>query len=273
MNKIISSFLFIFVFVLFNNTYALDKQNKTQLEKDKIESITIVADTWCPYNCNPESPHQGFIIDIAKKAFAKHNIEVKYIVLPWTQAINETRKGKYTAIIGAAIGDAPDFIFPKTSQGFMQNSFYVKKSANWKYTGIKSLNNIILGAIADYSYSDELDNYIRKYRLDPAKLSMMSGDDALGINLSMLKRNKIGAILEEKYVMSYYLSMHNMKGDIQEAGALPTSENNNLYIAFSPKDKKSARRYAEILSQETTKMRESGELKEIMDIYGLDDWK
>lgn len=237
------------------------------------ETITIIADTWCPYNCNPKSPHPGFIVDIAKAAFAKHNIDVNYSILPWTQAIEESRKGKYTGIIGAAINDAPDFIFPVAAQGYTENHFYVKKGNQWKYNGINSLKSIILGAIADYSYSDELDDYIKKYKLDPSHMQMMSGDDALGINLSKLARGKIGATVESNYVMNYYLSQHNMKDQVDDAGSLPPSDKNKLYIAFSPKDKKLAQKYADILSVETANMRTNGELKKILDIYGLTDWE
>ncbi len=237
------------------------------------EKITIVADTWCPYNCNPKSPHQGFMVDIAKAAFAKHNIAVEYVVEPWTQAIKDTQKGKYNAVIGASTGDAPDFVFPSITQGFLQNHFYVKKDGEWKYTDIKSLNGVILGVIADYSYNDEMDAYIKKYRLDPEKISIISGDKALGINLSKMLRGKIGATLESKFVMEYYLSQNNMVGQVQEAGALPPSDKDKLYIAFSPKDRKLAEKYAEILSAETKNMRESGELAKILDIYGLADWE
>ncbi len=244
-----------------------------EVKPEAKETITIVADTWCPYNCNPKSPHPGFMVDIAKQAFAKHNIDVVYSIVPWTRAIEETRKGQHSAIIGAAFGDAPDFIFPQIPQGFVQNHFYVKKGGTWRYSGADSLKNIIIGVIADYSYSDEMDQYISKYKLDPEKISMISGDNALGINISKLKRDKIGTVLEGKYVMDYYLSQNNMKGTLDDAGTLPPSKDDFLHIAFSPKDKKQARRYAQILSEETAKMRASGELARILDIYGLKDWE
>ncbi len=237
------------------------------------ETITIVADTWCPYNCNPKSPHRGFLVDLITTAFAKHNIDVNYSVMPWADAIAETRKGLHTAIIGAAMGDAPDFIFPTINQAFMQNHFYVKKGNPWRYDGIKSLNGIVLGLIVGYSYNDEIDSYIEKYKFDTNHIEMMAGDEALGINLSKIVRGKIGATLEAKYVVDYYLSLHNMKDDIDDAGQLPPSDKNNLYMAFGPTNKKLAQKYADIISDETKKMRASGELEKIMDVYGLDDWE
>lgn len=236
------------------------------------ETITIVADTWCPYNCNSKSPHLGFMVDIAKQAFAKHNIDVVYEVVPWTRAIGETRKGMHGAIVGAAHADAPDFIFPENPQGFVQNHFYVKNDVAWRYHGLDSLKNTVIGVIADYSYNDELDAYIKQYKLDPDRVSIISGDKALGINLRKLKRGRIGAVLESKYVMDYYLAQNYMKGEVGDAGSLPPSEADYLYIAFSPKDKKLARKYAKIISDETANMRANGELAKILDTYGLEDW-
>jgi polar amino acid transport system substrate-binding protein len=270
MNKNISLFLLVYVFSTAVN--AEDATTQTQPTENKPETITIVADTWCPYNCNPKSPHPGFMVDVVKQAFAKHNIEIEYSIIPWTRAIDETRKGMHTAIIGASAGDAPDFILPNIEQGFMQNHFYVKKGNPWRYTGINSLQTITLGLVADYSYNDEIDGYIAKYKLDPKHIEMTSGDEALGINLSKISRDKIGGTIEAKYVVDYYLSQHNMQDKIEDAGVLPPSDKDKLYIAFSPKDKKLAQKYADILSEETSKMRVSGELEKIMDIYGLDDW-
>ncbi len=265
--------LFLSLCVFSVSANAENGATQTQITSDNPESIDIVADTWCPYNCNPKSPHPGFMVDIAKKAFARHNISVNYIVLPWTIAIDETRKGKHTAIVGASIDDAPDFIYPSINQGFMQNYFYVKKGNSWRYAGTDSLKKVVLGAIAGYSYNDEVDAYVSKYKLNPTYIEMMSGDNALGINLSKLVRGKIGATIESKYVMDYYLLQNNMQDKIEDAGVLPASDKDKLYISFSPKDKKLAQKYADILSEETSKMRASGELEKILDTYGLDDWE
>lgn len=239
----------------------------------RAETVTIVGDTWCPYNCGPSSPHPGFMVDIAKQAFARHNIDVEYKTAPWSEAISDTRKGKYTAIIGAATKDAPDFIFPDIPQGWMRNVFYVKKGNSWRYSGMDSLKTIILGLIADYSYDEEMDDYIAKYRLAPERIQMMAGDNALGINLRKLLRGKIGAIIENQYVMQYYLSLNSMADKIEEAGHRPPSGQDYIFIAFSPKDKPLSHKYAAILTQETAKMRKNGELHAILDVYGMEDWE
>jgi len=237
------------------------------------ETITLAADSWCPYNCSPVYPPAGFMVDIAKKAFEKHGIDVEYKVMPWAQAITDSRKGIYNGIIGASNKDAPDFVFPATAQGWMNVSFYVKKGSAWHYDGVKSLREISLGVVQDYSYGDEIDPYIKQYNLDPTFIQPMAGDNALEINLSKLARGKIGAVVEAKYVVDYYYSQHKKEEKPEEAGSLAPSEANKLYIAFSPKDKALAQKYADILSAEILKMRASGELKEILDVYGIADWE
>ena len=76
------------------------------------ETISLRADAWCPYTCDPGAAKPGFMIEIAKMALEPAGHKVDYKVLNWARAITETRKGKFTAIVGAAKDDAPDFIYP-----------------------------------------------------------------------------------------------------------------------------------------------------------------
>ncbi len=237
------------------------------------ETITMAADSWCPYNCEPESANPGYIVEVARKAFAKHDIKVEYQILPWPRAIKETSEGKHNAIIGASRNDAPDFIFPSIEQAFMRNAFYVKKGSNWRYSGIKSLDSVSLGLIRDYAYGTTLDEYIKANQNNMKRIQLASGDNALDANIKKLLAGRVGAIVEAEAVMTY--KMHEQPGlkeTLDFAGSVEASIEDNLYIAFSPVIKDS-QRYADILSQEMIKMRESGELTAILKSYGLQDWK
>ncbi len=235
------------------------------------ETVTIAADRWCPYNCEPGSEHPGFMIEIAEKVFAKHNIKVEYLVVPWTRAIEESRQNKYTAIVGAAHKDAPDFVFPETAQGLMRNSFYVKKGDTWKFTNIASLAKISLGVIADYSYNEELDKYIVKNKKNSKLIQVISGDGALDTNIKKVVAGRVGAIIDAEYVINYTLAQNKMIGKIEKAGAVPPTKNDNLFVAFSPKNPK-AKEYAEMLSKGTDELRKSGQLQKILNFYNVTDW-
>lgn len=237
------------------------------------ETITLVADGWCPYNCEPNSDRPGYIVELAKTAFAKHNITVKYSNLPWARAIEETRQGKYDGIIGAYYSDAPDFIFPANPQGICKFSFFVKNDDPWKYDGIPSLENRALGVINDYSYSKKLDQYINDNKNDPTRVQILSGDNALDSNVKKLLAGRINTFIEDTKVISYYLSppeYEEVREAIVKAGSLPDNDDGNgsIYIAFNPNHPKS-KYYADLLSEETARMRENGELDAILSKYGI----
>lgn len=240
------------------------------------ETITLVADGWCPYNCEPSSDRPGYMVEVATAAFAKHGIKVEYSNLPWARAIEDTRAGKYTGIIGAYYSDAPDFIYPQTPQGICRFAFYVRSEDSWNYSGIPSLKERALGAINDYSYNVELDDYILNNKENTKNVQILSGDNALDNNLKKLLMKRINTVIEDRQVMAYYLSppeYEEVKNSIREAGILPDEEDGNgiIFIAFSPSNENSSK-YAKILSDETQNMRKSGELKKILDKYGIEDF-
>ncbi len=235
------------------------------------ETLKIVADTWCPYNCEPAAEKPGFMIEIARKAFGRHGIDVVYTIEPWTRAIETTRNGAYDAIIGASRDDAPDFIFPAIPIGQMRNHFYTRPNSVWEYTGNLSLEKIALGVIEDYSYSKQLNDYIEKNKINNARIQSIAGADALELNIKKLMAKRIDALVEAEYVIDYYLARHGLIGKLRDAGAMPVSDQDPLFMAFSPK-LKNAKKYAEILDAEMKEMRQNGELASILKPYNVKDW-
>lgn len=237
----------------------------------RAETVTIVADNWCPYNCEPKSDKPGFMIEIAQKVFEKHGITVDYKILPWTRAVEETRAGKYTAVVGALRKDVPDFIFPEEHQARSQDGFFVKKGNPWRFKDISSLESVSLGAIAGYAYNDEINDYVEAHKDDFKRVQLAFGGEALYINAKKLLLGRIGALVENVDVMRQYLKDNKKDGEIEFAGSLSTDVSGNLYVAFSPANPDAAR-YATMLSEGTKVLRESGELKAIMVRYGLEEF-
>src|SRR6476661_5456017 len=106
--------------------------------------ISVRADPYCPYNCEPGSEKAGYMIDIAKAVFEPAGHKVDYQSLNWARAVDETRQGKYVAIAGGLTTDAPDFIYPEIAVGSSQSCFFAKNSSPWTYQGVKSLESIAL---------------------------------------------------------------------------------------------------------------------------------
>ncbi len=230
------------------------------------DTITLVADEWCPYNCTPGSERPGFMIEIAESAFGKHGDTVEYKVMPWSRALEETRSGKYTGIVGAYRNDAPDFLFPDAEVLTAANYFYIKADDTWRYTSFASLDDVSLGVIRDYSYGAELDGYIKLHKSDMDRVQIVSGEDALRKNIDKLLYGRIRVIVEDRAVMTHYLKQQRHSKEIIEAGSLGQGK---IYIAFSPKLEK-ASQYAKTLSEEIVRLRKSGELQIILKKYGVE---
>lgn len=239
----------------------------------KQETITVLADAWCPYTCDPKSEHPGLMVEIATKAFAKHGITVEYDLHPWERAIEETRRGEHQAIMGAAKTDAPDFIYPSVPQGWVRNAFYVKKGNPWRFTGMESLADISLGATMGYSYTEVMDAYIAQNKSNMRYVQQLAGDDVLHTHIRKLLMGRIGAVIESQYVMRYHLQQNNLSDKIEDAGTLSSdASTEQVFMAFSPNNPDS-KRYAAILSKEMEALRASGALKKILDGYNVPDWQ
>lgn len=237
----------------------------------RCEEVTLVADEWCPYNCQPYSRNRGFMIDIAEHIFNKHGVKVNYLILPWARAILEVRKGNYSAIVGAGRQEVPDFIFPDSAFGKAEHTFYVSEASalNWKFEGLNSLKKVKLGAIRGYSYGSLNRNYIARNRKNRKLVEIVSGETGLQQNIDKLLMGRIDVLIEDHSVFSYYLREHHIQNTFQIRGVADTEE---VYIAFSPRIT-NAWKYSELISKGIKEMRTSGELDEIMQKYGLSDWE
>jgi polar amino acid transport system substrate-binding protein len=234
--------------------------------------ITIRADIWPPYNDAPNAKMQGSMVDIVRHIFEKQGYTIDYQLMPWNRSIEEVEKGAYDAIIGAS-SEGPTCITPKEAIGVMENHLFVKKGTAWRYTGPDSLKTAIIGVIADYTYAEGFDAYVAKNKNNTKKIDVMFGDSPLEKNIQKLQAGRITAIVENPLVFQW-VAVRNMglkMTDFEDVGTLENSKL-NLYIKFTSK-KDISRTYADIFDRGIAELRRSGELKKILDKYGMRDWK
>lgn len=229
--------------------------------------IIIVADEWPPYCGKAGSKFPGYGVEIAKKVFESAGHTFKYLNIPWTRAIIETRAGKYTAIIGAYKEEAPDFIFPEEEFGVSRYAFYGKRGSLWKYDEIESLQSKKIGLIKGYSYGKELNEYFEK---NAQRVQYVSGDDPLYQNIMKLLVGRFDTLIAGENVMTYKIKEMGVVGEVINVGI--TDISGNLYVAFSPTNKTSIK-YAKIFSEGIRNLKTSGGLDQILDRYGLKYWK
>lgn len=236
------------------------------------DTITIASDEYCPFNCDTKSEMPGFMIEFANVIFERAGHKIEYMEMPWARSILLTRDGKYNAIVGSYVEDAPDFIFPENEQGLSRMGFFVKKGAPWRYTGIQSLQDIRVGTVISYSYGEILDEYFSKHRNDKLKVQWVGGDlgNPLKQNTKKLLYGRIDTFIEEYKVFAIFAEKQGIADKIELAGY--PDEGHHMYIAFSPK-LQTSKKYAKILSDGMIALRKSGELEKIMNKYGFSDWR
>lgn len=232
------------------------------------ETIILMADRWCPFNCDPtsaQSKETGYMVEVAKLAFERKGHNIDYKVDTWTNSIDEVRKGKATAIVATTIADAPDFIYPEKNMGSNKECFYVRSKDPWEYLKVDDLKKRKIGIVESYAYSPELYVYFRDHSEQIVK---GKGSSPLLDNLKNLDEKKIDTLVENPFVFNYLTERKKIRDNYEEAGC---TEGDPLYIGFSPKNPRS-KEFAKILTEGIEELRKDGTIAKIIEKYSLKDW-
>jgi polar amino acid transport system substrate-binding protein len=227
--------------------------------------LTIAADEWCPINCKAGAERPGVGIDLAKRVFEPAGYEIKYVVMPWSQALKEVRAGKVDAVIGAAHADDPHLIFPDSSIYPMGDDFFVVKGNPWRYQGIHTLKGKRIGIIQDYGYSKEIKRFIADNQTLVGVLQAAKSSEPAQENLEKLLSGKIDVMIEARPIMEYTLYTMHKQEKVVWAGGMPQE---GVYLAFSPVLAQSKER-ALLYDATIRALRNAQKLDEIYKPYGL----
>ena len=208
--------------------------------------------------------------DIAREVFESHGHTLIYQIVPWKRAIEGTRSGKYNGAIGASKTDAKGFVFPDEELARNVLSFYVLKKSQWQFKGPASIENVSIGVAAGYDYRHWLNDYIKSHSADERRVQVVAGENSLKQNLQKLMLKRIDVVVDNEAAIRFTAKTMGILDEIKPAGY--GVEPAYIYIAFSPNRPESPM-LARQLSDGIFQLRRSGQLKAILDRYGLIDWK
>lgn len=238
--------------------------NSTPSSADS-RTITIAADPWCPHNCRAGARHEGYMIDIAREAFALALLEVEYSNVSWARALELADDGYIDAVVGAFTRPEDGFVYPQEAIGYARTALYTNPESDWTYDGIDSLTDHTLVAINGYSYSPALDDYIAKNQHDPERVWILSGPEPLTRAIEMLAHDRSDVLPEDLDVMRWTLERLGKTDSLRVVGRLQRVP---VFIAFSEANPQSEE-LATLFSEGVRKLRRSGRLDEILDRYGV----
>jgi polar amino acid transport system substrate-binding protein len=136
----------------------------------------------------------------------------------------------------------------------------------WEFNDISDLKNRKLATSEGYAYSAKLTAFINE---NPKQVQVASGNDTLTVNLKRLDEAHVDTIVENPFVFNYMIKEGKARDKYEEAGC---TEDNDLYIAFSPKNPRS-KEFAKILTEGIEELRKDGTLDKIVSKYSLKDWR
>ena len=107
-----------------------------------------------------------------------------------------------------------------------------RPGASWRYQGLGSLAQVRLGTINSYSYGQEIDAYVRMHRAKGDRVQVVSGEQALEMNVEKVRFGRLDATVENSWVMENLLARTRQQDRLQAAGC--RAPDVPIYLAFSP---------------------------------------
>ena len=231
--------------------------------------IVLLADQWCPYNCDPSSDHPGYGVEILREVLQASGSTLVYRTMNWTRSVEEVRVGHADAVIGMTRDEVRGFVFPQEPVGMSALGFIVRSDSDFHYTGPRSLDGHVIGLAAGYVFGGPAGDYIRQNQADRARVQVVPGDEALALNLRKLRAGRIDLVVDDANVLARLLSTVGSADGVKLAAAVDATP---VYIAFSPASPDSGA-LVRNFDAGVRRMRASGRLAEIMARYGIRDWE
>lgn len=229
-------------------------------------TITLRADPWCPYNCRPEDERPGYLIELARAVFEPLGYEVEYRTLGWKRAIEAVRRGEALGLVGAAVEDAPDLIFPEVPAAVAVPVIAVRKGEGFVFEGPASLEGRVLGAILGYEFGGAIGAYLAMHGRDPRRVQWVSGVDGALQNLRKLLAGRIDGAYDDRWVIDHYARRLGQRDRIE---LVDLGMRQELGIGFSPVRGES-RDLARAFADGLRRLRANGELDRLLTRYGLE---
>jgi len=235
------------------------------------DTLRIATDEWCPYDCvaSQNQGKVGYLGDLLVETLGARGHKVEFVEVSYSRGLQLVREGKLDGTMACFREDAPDFVFPDVALGKSNSTFFSHKDSNWRYTGKESLEQAkMIGMIKGYDYVDP--TVMDYFNQNPDNVIAITGEKPLERLLEMLINGRLTAVIEDKSVLEYKAQQIGKADQLKVSGT--TDVVIDVYSSFSPKNPKSAE-YANIMSEETLKMREDGRLAKLLERYGIQDWQ
>lgn len=162
--------------------------------------------------------------------------------------------------------------------GYFKNQFFVRADSTWKWEGAASLEKVVFGGIFGYRFDKEfIDPHVEKYKGDPERVQLIAGQDALQRNIVKMTMGRIDVVFDDSLAIAYAAKEAGVKNKIRIADVDEQLKNKRLFdskkvsVGFYSSNPK-AKEYIKILDEGIKEIKKSGEFREIILKYGLENY-
>lgn len=185
-------------------------------------SITLAATDWCPFTC--AAAQNGRVETQLRRYLARLNIELNIVYYPWIRALRLAEQGEVDGVVTLSKGESSVLVHGQVPLHYFQDCFYTRSNDGWQYHAIDDLIGKRLGSVDGYSYTPEIDAYIRDF---PKHGAQLSGVNTVPRLLGMLESGSIDTAIAEQSIAALWLKSF----DVQQASCLAPQP---LFVAFNP---------------------------------------
>jgi polar amino acid transport system substrate-binding protein len=195
--------------------------------------VTVCSDPWMPYTgSGVPGSDEGYVIALTREALRRGGLEIRYVAMPWSRCLADVEAGRWDAIACADHSEAKGAAYPEEPIGVSTPVVFTGPRSTWRYLGLPSLDGIRLGAVQNYTYTDDVDGWIKEHAGDPRRLFLAAGAEPLRRLMDMLGAGRVDAIIENGIVARWAAHRAGLPADfLREAGT--TGPPVPIYLAFS----------------------------------------
>ena len=115
-----------------------------------------------------------------------------------------------------------------------------------------------------YNYGAEIMAYIESHKENKEAIQILPSTTNLEQNVKKVLTNRIDTFVDDRSVVDWYLRQNKLKNKLKLAGCI---KERDLVIGFSGNNSYRSKKFLQILDEEITKMKASGELEQIIGNY------
>ncbi len=230
--------------------------------------VKLVADDWCPQHCEGDRQRKGYVVDIVGQALRNEGVAYTIEYRPWTRALRMTEKGGFDGLLTPTVNGYPQFLFNKEAVGYQQYCFYVNANSNWRYSAPPDLLGKRIAHLKESGFG-KLEQYITANR-GAIRIEEFVGSSGMTDRMfKFLAADRADAVIVTSDVFDLGRRDNPAMGGHKQAGCLA---NEKLAVGLSQANPERSRWIAETLDSGIRKLRKSGQLKTILDQYGIAMW-